>query len=189
MDPEKIKHYLHTELGIPLENIEACSMFGETYIKYKKPDLDPDQKHHTTMCIVIESDSIGVLKVNPDFLSAKGSTKYPGFTKHFDRRIRQLSAEMLAIQKEHQDKQDEFVYEREVFKNKHSTLFTNYSDHLRIPASLPIQARMFWFGSSYLVDLDNEEVQLGFGDVARTVPIVAALDFLNECEVYKLLKG
>lgn len=188
MDKATLKHYLHTELGIPLENLKDGMWTDEVYIEYTKPQLDPDSLHRVVMRIIIEVEE-GLIIVTPDFLTGMGPTKYAKRNIHFDKRIRKATAKLVDIVKEEQIKQDNFVYERDLFKSKYHDLLTQYSKHIQLSTTLPIHARMSWFNSSYMVDLESEEVKLGFGDAAHVVPISAALDFLNECEVYKLLKG
>lgn len=187
MDREQIKHYLHTELEIPKENLKDGMWTNEVYIEYIVPQLDPESPSRYLLRTLIEYTD-GKLEVSPDASTNMKDTKYPHTSGHFKRRIRIINEKMVAKVKEAQTVQDNYVYERDLFKSKYHDLLCKYGSHLSIPASVPIIARLQWFGSSYIVDLDSEEVRLGYGDKARVVPLTAALDFLNECEVYKLLQ-
>ena len=187
MDREQIKHYLHTELEIPKENLKDGMWTNEVFIEYTVPKLDPESPSRYILRTPVEYTN-GKLEVSPDANTNMRVTKYPYASGHFKRRIRIINEKMIAKVKEAQAAQDNYVYERDLFKSKYHDLLCKYGSHLAIPASVPIIARLHWFGSSYMVDLDSEEVRLGFGEQARVVPLTAALDFLNECEVYKLLQ-
>lgn len=188
MDAETLKNHLHTELGIPLENIKDDAWIGGVRIEYIKPQQNPDSltKHYVNCEVEIKGN---IIKVIPGHHLNFRPTQYSEAGTYFNKRIRRILKQIHALVKEAQDKQDNYVYELNVFKSKHYDMLNKYGNHINLTNDLPVEARLTWFGYSYPVDLEAEEVTLGFGNRSHTIPIVAALDFLNECEVYKLLEG
>ena len=181
MDLKDIHKHLVEELKIP----EKCitSTHGGYYVHSMRYGLTPTTDYKSNILhITVEGDRI---RVEPYMVYAR-TTSYTKLNKAFDRRINNVWSKALASEKAGLHRQKVWTTQLDALIEKYKDISNNPYVSTYFGNSYPAFA-LEWFGSRCEIDPEDESVLLP--GIGCKVPLTAAFDFLNECEVFKLLQG
>lgn len=189
MTTDDLIDYLHTNIGIPMENLERGTWEGEARISVDITSKTPAYSGYVVSTYV-DASSPGIIEVNPNYDTGVNPTKYAKLSGHFNRRLKMIWKGMEKLRDDSAAVRAQNDVSLKAYKAKHKDLIEKYPDNLKVyqvDGQEPV-LDLLWFGSASRVDPVTNEVQLGYGYHTRTIPLSVALDFINECEVYKLLQ-
>lgn len=184
---EQVTEHL-ISLGVKKEHLIDGYYSGMLKIRGEVVPICPDASPNI-VDIDIDFGSREV-KVDPYYAIGMNATEYADLNRYFDKRIKEAYSRLIKLVQAAKTTRSMADHKTQEMKDKFAELFRVGGEHLSIRPSETTPGMYFkWFGSAYNVDSESGEVCLGYGMDQVKIPIEVAIEFLNECKVYKLLEG
>ena len=180
MDLKDIHKHLVEELKIPEDMLTVTSR--SCTIRTKRYGLTQGTDYYSDVCYITLEHNGGIT-VDPPKLR---TTHYGQLNKSFNNRIGGIWSKAAGISARELHRQQDWEEKVGNLVNKYKDIYSNPNVDIYYGNTDPTFA-LTWFGQRCEIDPEDESVFLH--GINCKVPLTAAFDFLNECEVFKLLQG